>query len=138
MNNYEKQAKNFLEKTKTNIQSKRAEQQTPPLWHKEGENYGYKYIITITREKTKQSYIFNYWDSIHNKEQKKLSTPTIYDILACLDGYSPGAFQDFCDNFEYNNDSIIAEKTYKAVVDQYFNLTSIFTTKELEQLNEIN
>lgn len=63
--------------------------------------------------------------------------PTFYDILACLQKYETGSFEDFCSEFGYDTDSKKAEKTYNAVKDEYQNLCALFTDAELEQLQEI-
>lgn len=74
-------------------------------------------------------------------EQPKLVQgvePTAYDILACLEKYEVGTFEDFCDNFGYDLDSRSAKKTYKAVLKEYKNVCKIWNESELEQLQEIN
>jgi hypothetical protein len=69
---------------------------------------------------------------------KNPTSPTAYTILACLESCSPGTFEEFCDSFGYDNDSITANNIYKAVVNQFFELERLFTPEELEQLQEIN
>jgi len=63
--------------------------------------------------------------------------PTNYSILACLQKYDVGTFEDFCNEFGYDTDSITAEKTYKAVCEEYKNLCTLFTDAEIEQMQEI-
>jgi hypothetical protein len=63
--------------------------------------------------------------------------PTLYCVLACLEKYEVGSFNDFCDNFGYENDSINAKKTYKAVSKQYDKLCGLFSYNEMETLNLI-
>ena len=63
-----KQAQDFLDETKASIKIELSKQQTPPNWHKTGEQHGYKYDITISRE-GKDDWTFNFWDSIHNAER---------------------------------------------------------------------
>lgn len=65
---YQKQAENFLKKAKATIKIELSKQQQTPLWHKEGQDYGLMYNITIERE-GKTPWIFNFWDSIANKEE---------------------------------------------------------------------
>lgn len=51
--------------------------------------------------------------------------PELIDVLHCLflDSYAHDvSFQDWCDDFGYNNDSISAKKTYDACIDNYFKL----------------
>lgn len=71
-------------------------------------------------------------DYIHYPE-----TPTAYDVLACLQKYDVGTFEDFCGEFGYDTDSKTAEKTYNAVVNEYTNVCKLFTDTEIEQLQEI-
>ena len=66
------------------------------------------------------------------------SMPSAYDVLAGLTDYEVGDFQEFCDNFGYDNDSIKAEKIYKAVVEEYKQVCMLWNEKELEELREIN
>jgi len=63
--------------------------------------------------------------------------PTAYDILACLTKHDPGTFEEFCSEFGYDEDSRKAEKTYKAVKDEYMNVCSLFSDEELNELQEI-
>ncbi len=63
--------------------------------------------------------------------------PTLYDVLACLQKYEVGTFEDFCSDFGYDLDSRTAKKTYKAVVKEYDKMCSLFNNEELEILTEI-
>jgi len=63
--------------------------------------------------------------------------PNEYDVLACLQKYDVGTFENFCSEFGYDTDSRTAEKTYKAVCDEYKQLCAIFSDDEIEQLQEI-
>jgi hypothetical protein len=64
--------------------------------------------------------------------------PTAYDILACLQKYDVGSFEDFCSEFGYDEDSKTAEKIYKAVCKEFDNVCKIWTDEEIELLQEIN
>lgn len=64
--------------------------------------------------------------------------PKVYDVLACLQKHDVGAFEDFCSEFGYDTDSKRAEKTYKAVCDEWLNICKLFTDAEIEQLQEIS
>ena len=69
INNYQKQAEDFLTKAKATIKIELAKQQQAPLWvNKDGQDYGLMYNITIERE-NKNPWNFNFWDSIANKEK---------------------------------------------------------------------
>jgi hypothetical protein len=77
----------------------------------------------------------NYRNVIPNKD---FSGPTAYDLLTCLTKYEVGTFDDFCANFGYDTDSRKAEKTYKAVCEEYKKVCCIFSDDELTELQEIN
>ena len=64
--------------------------------------------------------------------------PTNYDILACLQKYEVGTFDDFCGDFGYDTDSRKAEKIYDAVVKEYTDLCTLFSDAEIEEMKEIN
>lgn len=68
----------------------------------------------------------------------KGEAPTLYDVLACLQKYDVGTFEDFCSDFGYDTDSRTAEKTYKAVVKEYDKMCSLFNDEELELLQLIS
>lgn len=68
---------------------------------------------------------------------KEGTSPTEYDILACLTKYDPETFENFCDEFGYDTDSKSAEKTYNAVVNEYKNVAMLWNDSEIEQLAEI-
>lgn len=64
-------------------------------------------------------------------------TPTAYDMLACLQKYDVGYFEDFCSDFGYDTDSRTAERIYKAVCKEWEKVSRFFTSDEIEQLQEI-
>lgn len=68
----------------------------------------------------------------------KPKTPTLYDVLTCIQKYDVGSFEDFCSDFGYEEDSRTAKKTYKAVVKEYDKICSLFNNEELEILQLIN
>lgn len=63
--------------------------------------------------------------------------PKPYDILACLRIDHSENLEDFCDNFGYEQDSRTAEKVYNAVLKETNALYRLFTSEQLEQLDEI-
>lgn len=71
-------------------------------------------------------------------KNKDFQAPTPYDVLACLTKYDPGTLQNFCSEFGYDTDSKRAEKTYKAVKDEYISLCRLFSDAELELMQEIS
>lgn len=63
--------------------------------------------------------------------------PTLYGVLSCMQKYDVGTFENFCDDFGYDNDTITAKETYKAVVKEYDKMCSLFSNEELEVLQLI-
>lgn len=63
--------------------------------------------------------------------------PSAYDILTCLTKYNPYDFENFCSEYGYDTDSRKAEKIYKAVLDEWDNISKLFNDEELEMLSEI-
>jgi hypothetical protein len=70
-------------------------------------------------------------------KNKNYAIPTPYDVLSTLQKYDVGTFKDFCDCFGYNDDSIIAHKTYIMVVKEYKNVCMLWNEKELNILREV-
>jgi len=104
---------------------------TQPLIKKYGSNYAFD--LTAKKE-----ILFS--TSLKNEDLKinpNYSAPTAYDVLTCLTKSDPGTFENFCDDFGYDTDSRSAEKTYKAVVNEWQNIQALFTDAEIEQLQEI-
>jgi hypothetical protein len=75
--------------------------------------------------------------NVKNDKIVRPIAPTLYDVLACLQKYDVGMFEDFCSEFGYDIDSSRAKKTYIAVVKEYNKMCSLFTDEELELLSEI-
>lgn len=71
-------------------------------------------------------------DIIHRPE-----APSYYDVLACLQKYDIGSFDDFCSEFGYDIDSRQPDKTYKAICKEYDNICRLFTDEEIELMQEI-
>ena len=65
------------------------------------------------------------------------AVPNEYDVLACLEKYDVGTFEDFCSELGYDEDSRTAERIYIAVIKEYKDLTRIFTEEQMEELSEI-
>lgn len=91
--------------------------------------YGRFYEGLSTSEK-------NSLNRLINKEKEK-ATPGAYDVLACLVTSDPGIFDDFCNEFGYDSDSVKAFNIYRAVQEQYRDLCRVFTQEQLEELGEI-
>ena len=65
-------------------------------------------------------------------------TPSIYTVLACIQKYYPGTFEDFCDEFGYDTDSRQAEKTYQAVKKEYEDFAALFPEGIPDEIREIS
>ena len=75
--------------------------------------YANKYKVRISYQK--RSGVFEYTDSVANTNEGK--EPEIKDVLYCLVmDYTSASetFQDFCDEFGYDNDSIKSLNIFKA------------------------
>ena len=89
-------------------------------------------------------YRFSFGQSLADSNKTKKVSPTAYDVLACLQKYDVGTFKDFCDDFGYDAESEDEKKnlrikaTYKAVVNEYQSLCTLYSDAELEKLQEIN
>jgi hypothetical protein len=138
MNNYLKEAREFLSRFQISLVIREAIPQKAPLWTNEDEkeDYGKNYWVEL-RNKEGKKYSFNYWGSINDKYQNK--RPNAYDVLACLNSYDDGSnYDDFCSSYGYETDSIKAAKTYKAVMKQIEGLKTILSPEALEALNNID
>ena len=91
-----------------------------------------RYIFNCTLIRNRKKYTFNFGQSIAARNE----APTMYDILTCLEKYENANFDDFCSNYGYDNDSIKALKTYKAVSKEYKNVFRLFGDI-MEELQEI-
>lgn len=93
----------------------------------------YRYVFKCRLSRGGKSYTFNFGQSINDGAKK----PTIYDILACLQKYDCGSFENFCSEFGYDTDSRKAEKIYKAVWKEFKAVDRLFNDV-IEELQEIN
>jgi hypothetical protein len=93
-----------------------------------------RYIFKLKLSKGGKQYTFRFGQSIAKGGEE----PTLYDVLACLQKYDVGTFEDFCNMFGYDEDSRSAERIYKAVCREYAAMQRLFTDEELEILAEIN
>jgi len=85
----------------------------------------------------KRQFNYNFGNASNDKIVFPIA-PTLYDVLACLQKYEVGTFEDFCSDFGYDLDSISAKKTYKAVSKEYDKMCSLFNNDELEVLQLIS
>lgn len=169
MNEYEKQAADFLESTGTTLEI--VYQYTGPHFAGEEEKRDV-YRFTLRNKKGEYSSTFGdslrntainrirkspynmsiqdakdagiYWrgvDMFAAARKLKPVKPSAYDILACLEKYDMGSFDDFCSDYGYNDlplsDYPRVMGIYQAVSDQVRGLRRIFSAEEMDQLAEI-
>lgn len=167
-NEYTKQAKDFLQKANAKMTIEFAGRSINYAWEEKEQRNTYNVVITTPRgsmsfmfwdslNNTKISLGFESWmmkekrinpagltlmeRSSYERKYKALkaeAVPTEYDILACLTKYDPYTFENFCSEYGYDTDSMKANKTYYAVLEEYRNIERIFTAEQLEELREIN
>ena len=97
MNEYTKQAKDFLKSTGAQLVMHRipSDFTIRPEWAEEGKiSHGFEYRIALIN-KDQQKYVFSFWDSIANAQENK--RPSQYGVLAALDTYTDEttSFDDF-------------------------------------------
>ena len=127
MNEYEKQANDFAKKYGVKILVLCKEYKKHFADDKQK-----RWVFKLRLTRNKKQYTFEFGQSIAEGEM----LPTMYDVLSCLQKYEIGTFQDFCSDFGYNDDSIRAYKTYKAVLREYNAVNRLFGDV-LDELQEI-
>lgn len=100
--------------------------------HFEGDKTN-RHIFKVTLKKDGKQFTFKFGQSINARSEE----PNLYDVLSCLQKYEVGTFNDFCENFGYDEDSRASKKIYKAVLKEYANMEKLFSSDELELLQEI-
>lgn len=129
-------------KSEYDIQAEKFLSDTNTIFKVKEYGYGYyfpedkeqRYIFKFTLKNSNGSYTAKFGQSISEGSNE----PTAYSVLACLTKYDVGSFEDFCSEFGYDTDSRTAERTYKAVCKEFAGISKLFTTEQLEQLQEIN
>lgn len=153
MDEYIKQATDFLQKTYSKMKIEYVGLAVNKEWKEKEKRCLYEITLTSPRG----SMTFDFWDSIRNtriktmpfdaynvqasKElaaKKKAAVPSVYDVLACLQKCDPGTFENFCSDYGYDEDSRTAIRVYLAVQNEYTQLTRLFTPEQMEELAEIN
>ena len=138
VNEYDRQAETFLEENKIKVEFNYMGKLKPKWGDRKVNTYS---VIFKNREGVKPNREFNlvFHDSIHNTEQRIRKTPKPYNILACISGtYYNEDFNDFCSEYGYDNDSIKAFETWKAVNEEAEKMLSFFSEEELTELRDIN
>jgi len=133
MNEYDKQAKDFLKATGTEFKAKFLKYGS----HFVGET-DKRDIYEITLKRGTREFKFKFGQSLSNSDGNGGNPPKPYDVLAGLTCYDPDTFKEFCYSYGYDEDSRKAEKVYKAVCEEYDNLKMLYSDEEIEMLQEIN
>lgn len=125
--NYQKQANDFCTKTGTKLTILSSE--FKPMWNEKQNRTVFKCKLT----RKGKSYTFEFGQSIQAGGEE----PTNYDVLACIQKYDVGSFDDFCGEFGYSSDSISAKKIYKAVCKEFEAVDRLFSDV-MDELQEIS
>jgi len=134
---YEKQARDFLEKTGVTMHKTYLGCMKHFDDDKEKRDV---YSISLTRGD--KAYTFRYGDSINNTDENRNRAtrrgPTAYDVLSCLTKYPVEEdIDEFAANYGYEKPSI-ALRMFKAVNEEWEGVSSIWSSEEeLEELREI-
>ena len=100
INEYEQQAKDFLERTGTVMEIRKVGVVHGFPFDPNDTKSHIKYRVTLTRPLTGDFYDFDFYDSHANYCEHK--RPTKYDVLACLEKYAyPTDPWEFADEFGY-------------------------------------
>lgn len=132
MDNYQKQANEFLEKNKTTFKSTFKGETVNKLWNDNKTRYFYSFTL----KNANGSYTGKFYGSI-NDYQRNIQELTAYDVLAAITKYDVGTFKDFCQCFGYNDNSKNDEKIYKLVKKEYQGMKKLFNDDQLKELEEI-
>lgn len=137
MNEYEKQAQDFLRDTGTKMTVVRKGTTTEFIKGMTNE------IYRVTLKNNNHSYTFDFHNSAH-AFQNNLKL-TAYDVLASLPVYIFADYDDYCADLGYTaycdesgNKIKESKKAYNAVIKQGNELTSLFDDDQLNQLAEIS
>ena len=132
MSEYVKQAKDFLESCNATMKFTSLNEDVNPMWDDSILRNTYR----VTIKTPKGTMWVKFWDSENNT--KKGIEPTEYDVLACLQKYDVGSFEDFISEFGYNSKDHNVRKIYKAVCNEYNKVCRCFTEEQIEAMSEIN
>jgi len=127
---YLQQANDFLNSTHTRMSAKFLK--FDKYFENDKESRGI-YQITLQRGKTRRT--FRFGQSIADSGAGKV--PSAYDVLACLQKYDIGSFDDFCSEFGYEPTKS-SERIYKAVCREFEMVCDLWNSEEIERLSEIN
>ena len=128
----EYQAKRFLEKSQIQLRFNLSNTKKPK-W----EVFGNHYIISLARNNC-TPVSFDFWDSFSNKEQNlpPSYSSILHTIQITLD--CPDTFEEFCNAYGENNDSIKSLNCFKSSIDLKKKLQTIFSPEDEEKLLALN
>lgn len=146
MSDYDKQAKEFLERNKLQMTITEVPY-TEPIW--EDIIYlepRYKYRVAIyspmkleydATPSCQRRILFNFWGSV--SDAKRGLKPSSYDVLASIigDADCPDTFEEFCEGYGYDEDSRKAKKTFRLANAFAKKLRKFFREEEITELQEI-
>ena len=135
MNEYVKQARDFLEACNATIQITLVGCEINKNWNDNIRRNVYRATI-----KTPMGVMWvKFWDSAYNTERG--IEPTEYDVLACLVKYDSSTIDDFVNEYGYEvnewADVKRIKNIYNAVKRQYKSLCRCFTPDQIEAMREI-
>jgi hypothetical protein len=151
MNDYQKQANDFMAKTGTKFNAELIGHDK----YFDDDKYS-RDIYKITLERNGKKYSFHFGQSVANskgpeyekklnnaqgfmeqvKIKKQVKAPSAYDVLSCVTKNDPGTFDDFCSDFGYDTDSRTAEKIYFDVQKEWKEINKMFNDV-MDELSEI-
>ena len=135
MNEYQKQAKDFLTNCGATMKIEYLTEDINKTWN----DNVYRNVYRASIKTPLGVMSVKFWDSVYNTENN--IEPTEYDILACLQKYELGSFEDFVSEFGYEvedaNDRRNAKQIYNFACREYQKICRCFTEKQIEALREI-
>lgn len=139
MNEYDKQANDFLKRNNLQFKAVLKDEKSPP-WSKQP-MHGRHYVVTLSGSTpfgNKRKISFDFWGSIKDREDGVIELRA-YDVLACIssDVYYPETFNEFCEDYGYSPDSISAIPTFRRCITLGKKLRKFFSEKEIEELQDI-
>lgn len=135
MNEYQKQAKDFLENCGATMKITYLGEEINKTWNE----YAYRNVYMATIKTPLGVMKVKFWDSFYNLYNNQ--KPTEYDILASLQKYDVGSFEDFVSEFGYEIDKPQSRRNskliYNAVCKEYEKVCRCFTPKQIKAMREI-
>lgn len=96
-----------------------------------------KFTKTFHDKGHANSYASRIGNSFNVSKNPNKEVPNAYSLLSVITKSDPGTFDEFCNEFGYDNDSISAKETWQAVREEWNDVRALFTDSELEELQEI-